>query len=194
MFKYNMFVNKIVFRIRKIYWLPASFSTCWGSDVIDSYALLQHEAMVKCGAIPSETRTKRAADGYEIHTDADIVKFGKVIDTKVGNLTCVMKELDFLDEAGKIKPNTFSLLKLQEEYSNTPAGADPVFLKKYSYEMTNCYNIAMSWPVSALKSNAFLAKHGRKMVYFKCIKQTEINLCAKYQMVGFAEAATGIDL
>ena len=169
-------------------------SVCWGEAANGFYNLQLHNAMVACGTVPAsldhEVRRKRDVTNYDLHMDADVGTYRESLESKVENLMCVLKEFKWLNAAGEMDPTAFSVANLQK-YTTTPAGSDPVWLNKFSNAMTNCYNIAMSWPASALKDNALLAKHGRKMVYFKCLKKTEINMCAKFEMAGYIAATTG---
>jgi len=140
-------------------------------------------------------RRKRQAahDAYEAHSDADLANFGTMMKEQVEALTCVLREVGMLDANNNIQADQFSLDKLQV-YSNTPAGKDPAFLAKYSEELTDCYNIAMTWPQSTLNRNKFMSEFGRHMIYFKCLKQSEIDMCMKFQMNQYLEATTGKEL
>jgi len=140
-------------------------------------------------------RRKRQAahEALEPHSDADLANFGSLMNNQVEALTCVLREVGMLDANNNIQADQFSLEKLQV-YSNTPAGKDPAFLVKYSQELTDCYNVAMTWPQSALNKNEFMAKHGRKMIYFRCLKQTEMDMCMKFQMNQYLEFTSGKEL
>jgi len=121
---------------------------------------------------------------------ADMVAFKEKMDVMAGKLMCVLQEIGLLDTFGNIK----SPDQLQDQFDghkDTPAGSDPAFINKYQDEMANCYNIAMSFPAAALDQNEFMRSHGRHMVYFKCLRQCEIDMCVKYQMVGYLEATSG---
>ena len=167
---------------------------CWGKEAMGLYDLQLHNAMVACGTIPAsldrKVRRKRDVTNYALHMDADIQTFYESLRSKVENLMCVLKEFKWLNAAGEMDPTFFNLTNVQK-YASTPAGSDPVWLNKFSNAMTNCYDIAMSWPTSAHKDNAFLAEHGRRMVYFKCLKKVEIDMCAKFEMAGYFADTTG---
>jgi len=195
------FSKKIVDKIH-LYNLLAN---CWGNEAIDNYAYDTEKAMKKCGVHGSTTkhtkphvalgRRKRQAahEALEPHSDADLANFGSLMNNQVEALTCVLREVGMLDANNNIQADQFSLEKLQV-YSNTPAGKDPAFLVKYSQELTDCYNVAMTWPQSALNKNEFMAKHGRKMIYFRCLKQTEMDMCMKFQMNQYLEFTSGKEL
>ena len=140
-------------------------------------------------------RRKRQAahDTYEPHSDADLAEYQNQMADKVAKMLCVLKEVKILDANNNIDPNIFSMESLAP-YSDTPAGKDPVWLSKYSEEQTNCYNVAMTFPQEVLNKNAFMATHGRKMIYFKCGKQVDIDMCMKFQMNQYLEATTGKEL
>ena len=114
--------------------------------------------------------------------------------SKMGNLTCVLQELKVLDAFGNIDMNHCSYETLSKEYGNTPAGSDPAFLRKVADAMTDCYDIAQSWPQQSLDRNPFMKLHGRHMIFFHCQKKAENNLCMKFQLKQYCEKLTGGDV
>jgi hypothetical protein len=168
--------------------------SCWGEAVASGFGLQLHNAAVKCGALPAtldhDVRRRRDAMNYELHSDADQAAYADHMETELDAAVCALKEINWLNEAGELDPSLFSIPALAI-YKETPAGSDPVWLNKFSQAMEQCYNIAMAWPASALKGSPLLAKHGRKMIFFKCQRKAEIDTCAKFEMAGYVEASSG---
>ena len=138
-------------------------------------------------------RRKRQAvaehEAMEPTSDADLAEYQTMFEDKVEKLTCLLRKLGMLDADNNIVADLITPESL-EEYSNTPAGQDPAFLRKYAAEMRSCYDIAMAFPQTALDRNDFMAEHGRKMIYFKCMKQCEIDMCLKFQMAQYIETTS----
>ena len=55
--------------------------------------------------------------------------------SKMENLTCVLKELELMNQEGEINTEKFSIEDVIKTYKDTNAGADPVFLQKLSTKM-----------------------------------------------------------
>ena len=138
-------------------------------------------------------RRKRQTDvGHEAAeptSDADLANYQTMLKDNVEKLTCILRKLGMLDADNNIVSDLITPESL-EEYSNTPAGQDPAFLRKYAAEMSSCYNIAMAFPQTSLDRNDFMAQHGRHMIYFKCMKQCEIDMCLKFQMAQYIETTS----
>ena len=138
-------------------------------------------------------RRKRQTDvGHESAeptSDADLANYQTMLKDNVEKLTCILRKLGMLDADNNIVSDLITPESL-EEYSNTPAGQDPAFLRKYAAEMSSCYNIAMAFPQTSLDRNDFMAQHGRHMIYFKCMKQCEIDMCLKFQMAQYIETTS----
>jgi len=143
-------------------------------------------------------RRKRGAEGDLMPTKEDEMRFlGKMSDfkgmmeTKMGNLSCVLQECGILDAAGNINSDMLTYDAVKEMYGNTKAGSDPAFLMKYANEMKDCLDVSNSWPQSALNRNPWMAVHGRHMIFFSCVKRCEDNMCAKYLMQQHLERMYG---
>merc|ERR1739848_772231 len=113
------------------------------------------EVVTDVEEVESSTAT---IESNEWITPEDLMEYRGVTLGLVNNFTCVMKELSFLTEDGEINSDIFAYseeLSYADQVhftSGNKAGSDPVFMKKY----------------------------GRMAIYFKCIKDVERNLCAKY--------------
>jgi len=121
----------------------------------------------------------------------DLADFKEGWESKLGNLSCVLTQLDMLDAAGNINMNKFSLLSLNRELRGTPAGADPVFVKKMADGYNDCYDISRSWPQQALDRHPMMKKHGRHMIFFECAKKMQMKLCTKLVIAQWLEILYG---
>jgi len=132
-------------------------------------------------------RKKRSAENIG---PAEAFEYMGHMETMVGNFTCVMKELGLLNANGDVNTDVFAASSALDQINYTSgdkAGADPVFLKKFTTEMKQCHDISLSWPQEALNKNPFMQQHGRMALYFMCIKKAERESCAKYVMADYME-------
>ena len=173
-------------------------AACWGEDYAMAYMKSIVEASEKCGGAPMPAplnyaphttlgRKKRSAENIG---PAEGFEYMGHMETMVGNFTCVMKELGLLNANGDINTEVFAASSALDQTSYTSgdkAGADPVFLKKFTTEMKQCHDISLSWPQEALNKNPFMQQHGRMALYFMCIKKAERESCAKYVMADYME-------
>jgi len=111
--------------------------------------------------------------------------------TKIGNLSCVMMQLQMLDAAGNINKDHFSLSSLRREMADTPAGQDPAFIEKMANGFSDCHDISRSWPQVSLDRNPIFKKFGRHMIFFECAKKVQATSCAQYQIVTYMERFWG---
>merc|ERR1712179_340477 len=109
------------------------------------------------------SRSKRQVEGLLQPTEedfkeflADFEDFKGDIASKMGNLTCVMKKMDL---------------------SQTMAGEDAEWRDMLETHYKDCYDIARSFPQSALNRNPLTKVFGRHMVFFKCAKKAEAKCC-----------------
>jgi len=144
-------------------------------------------------------RRKRDADsGYLNPTKEDemrflgqLAEFKDTMETTIGNLTCVLQEMDILDAVGNINAAMLSYDSVKAMYGDSKAGSNPAWLAKYAEEMSDCLDISNAWPQTSLNRNPFMAKHGRHMIFFNCWKRCKDNLCAKYLMQQHLERMYG---
>merc|ERR1711988_478622 len=108
-------------------------------------------------------RSKRQVEGLLQPTEEDFKEFlmdfedfkGDIA-SKMGNLTCVMKKMDL---------------------SQTMAGEDAEWRNMLETHYKDCYDIARSFPQSALNRNPLTKVFDRHMVFFKCAKKAEAKCC-----------------
>merc|ERR1711983_526006 len=92
--------------------------------------------------------------------------------TKMGNLTCVLTEMELLTPDLKI--NIDGYMKLAEGYMD-------------------CYRISENWPQAPLNKNPLKKIFGRHMIFFKCAHKNEVRNCAKAEMLEWLETVYGTD-
>lgn len=124
------------------------------------------------------SRSKRQVEGLLQPTEedfkeflADFEDFKGDIASKMGNLTCVMKKMDMLDNNLQVNMKAYSGDMWDKiDLSQTMAGEDAEWRDMLETHYKDCYDIARSFPQSALNRNPLTKVFGRHMVFFKCAK------------------------
>jgi len=130
-------------------------------------------------------RNKRQVEGLLQPTEedfkeflADFEDFKGDIASKMGNLTCVMKKMDMLDNNLQVNMKAYSGDMWNKiDLSQTMAGQDAEWRDMLETHYKDCYDIARSFPQSALNRNPLTKVFGRHMVFFKCAKKAEAKCC-----------------
>lgn len=190
---------------------------CWGEEAIDTYYAIQKEATKKCGGsiaadIEVEADTELVADTTEVvdindevasRKKRDLTKVQKkefLVDvadyksemySKLGNLTCVLKEMGLMTDEGKINIDHWSVESMSAKFSETPAGSEPGFLKKFSEEVNDCYEMAENYPKRVLNKSTFMKKFGKQHIFLACEKKVKASVCMKLQMKKYVEKSFG---
>merc|ERR1712045_235276 len=144
-------------------------------------------------------RNKRQADGLIEVTEEDFAEFlGDFSDfkdgvaSKMSNLTCVLSKMNMLDADYQVNLKMFTEDFWKDiDMSQTLAGEDPVWRKMMIDGYTDCYDIAKSFPQSALNKNPIMKVFGRHMVFFKCTKKVEAHGCGMAQASHMLETLYG---
>merc|ERR1711910_9109 len=144
-------------------------------------------------------RRKRQADGLIEVTEEDFAEFlGDFSDfkddvaSKMSNLTCVLSKLNMLDSNYQVNLKAYTEDFWRDvDLSQTLAGEDPVWRKMMIDGYTDCYDIAKSFPQSALNKNPIMKVFGRHMVFFKCTKKVEAHGCGMAQASHMLETLYG---
>jgi hypothetical protein len=131
------------------------------------------------------SRNKRQVEGLLQPTEedfkeflADFEDFKGDIASKMGNLTCVMKKMDMLDNNLQVNMKAYSGdMWSKIDLSQTMAGEDAEWRNMLETHYKDCYDIARSFPQSALNRNPLTKVFGRHMVFFKCAKKAEAKCC-----------------
>lgn len=114
--------------------------------------------------------------------------------TKIGNLTCVMTEMNLLTPELKvnIEEYTKDMAEVEEfDLTETEIVADPEWRARLSRGYQDCYDISESIPSQALTGNPLKRMFGRQMMFFKCAKKNEVTNCALGQMKRWVEQFYG---
>merc|ERR1712088_117282 len=130
-------------------------------------------------------RRKRQADGLIEVTEedfaeflADFSDFKDDVASKMSNLTCVLSKLNMLDSNYQVNLKSYTEDFWRDvDLSQTLAGEDPVWRQMMIDGYTDCYDIAKSFPQSALNKTPIMKVFGRHMVFFKCTKKVEAHSC-----------------
>merc|ERR1711983_35596 len=130
-------------------------------------------------------RNKRQAEGLLQPTEEDFKEFlmdfedfkGDVA-SMMGNLTCVLTKMDMLDSNLQVNMKAYTDdLWTKMDLSQTMAGEDPEWRQMLENEYKDCYDIARSFPQTALNKNPLMKVFGRHMVFFKCARKAEAKCC-----------------
>jgi len=104
---------------------------------------------------------------------------------KISNLTCVMTQLQMIDDQGK--PNMQQYTEGWWEGVDTSnehiAASDPEWKEMMINSYMDCNDIAQSWPQESLDRNPLTKKFGRNMIFFRCAKKSENLNCGKWQIL-----------
>merc|ERR1712024_184920 len=127
------------------------------------------------------SRSKRQAEGLLQPTEEDFREFLEDFEefkgdiaTKMGNLTCVMQKLNMLDSNLQVNMAQYTTDVWNKiDLSQTMADEDPEWRNMLTTHYKDCYDIARSFPQSALNRNPLTKVFGRHMVFFKCAKKVE---------------------
>ena len=190
---------------------------CWGDNMVEAFYAKQKAAIMKCGGSivdPKEEADTEVADDNAVEAgteEADTDRtargamtkeyrkmfLGQLADyktemySKTANLTCVLKELEQMTEDGKINIDYWSVENLTAKYSTTPAGSDPLFIKKFSEEINGCYELSMNYPKSSLNKNSFMKKFGQQYIFLGCEKKVKQTMCMKFMLKEHCEKTYG---
>merc|ERR1711874_894963 len=134
-------------------------------------------------------RRKRQADGLIEVTEEDFAEFlGDFSDfkdgvaSKMSNLTRVLSKMKMLDADYQVNLKMFTEDFWKDiDMSQTLAAEDPVWRQMLVDGYNDCYDIARSFPQSALNKNPIMKVFGRHMVFFKCTKKVGAHGCGMAQ-------------
>merc|ERR1712045_254038 len=131
------------------------------------------------------SRNKRQVEGLLQPTEEDFKEFlmdfedfkGDVA-SMMGNLTCVLQKMELLDSNLQINMKYYTGEGWNKiDLAQTMAGEDPEWSEMLEDSYKDCYDIARSFPQSALNRNPITKVFGRHMVFFKCAKKAEVKSC-----------------
>merc|ERR1712012_1020809 len=190
---------------------------CWGEANVDKQIAALETAKKICSQVASplerfgsfarlrpffasrrqDHANNRFSDGNGIlNPDKDdILEFlGQFADFKsnvasrMGNLTCVLKEMKMMTPDNKINIDAYtSDLGGESSFGmdfniKGSAVSDPEWRRKFSEGSRDCYKLAQNWPQSSLNKNPITRLFGRHMIFFRCADRTERKLCSEAQL------------
>merc|ERR1711973_249834 len=82
----------------------------------------------------------------------DIMDFKTGMQSKIGNLSCVLTQMKMLDASGNINMELYSMKTLYPWLKDTPAGSKPGFLEKMVDGFSDCYDISSTPTLSQLST------------------------------------------
>jgi len=166
------------------------------ADTLDALRNLLANPAVS--SLLSNSRGKRQAGGLLDVTEEDKMEFledledfKEGMDSKIGNLSCVLQKMDMLKSNGDINMDHFSYRNMANKLKYSPAGSDSLFLKKMADGFSDCYDISRSWPQMSLDRNPLTKEHGRHMIFFECAKKVKVMMCTKFQLSQWMELFYG---
>merc|ERR1712149_70835 len=131
------------------------------------------------------SRSKRQVEGLLQPTEEDFKEFlmdfedfkGDVA-SMMGNLTCVLQKMEYLDDNLQINMKYYTGDGWDKiDLAQTMAGEDPEWREMLQDSYQDCYDIARSFPQSALNRNPITKVFGRHMVFFKCAHKAQDKAC-----------------
>jgi len=146
-------------------------------------------------------RSKRSAGGLLQADQQDVIDFlmdfkhwGQTFASSIGNVSCVLMDMGVLTEAGEPNIDYYMNLDKAEGFDITKSYAnDKVFLESFQNSISDCHKISESWPQASLDRNPISRAFGRNILFFRCARKVEKNLCAMGQMLEWLEKLYGKD-
>merc|ERR1711973_417636 len=103
-------------------------------------------------------------------------------------------DMAVLTEAGEANIDYYMNLDKAEGFDITKSYAnDKVFLESFQNSISDCHKISESWPQASLDRNPISRAFGRNILFFRCARKVEKNLCAMGQMLEWLEKLYGKD-
>merc|ERR1711994_1165173 len=122
----------------------------------------------------------------------DFSDFKDGVASKMSNLTCVLSKMNMLDADYQVNLKMFTEDFWKDiDMSQTLAAEDPVWSQMLVDGYNDCYDIARSFPQSALNKNPIMKVFGRHMVFFKCTKKVDAHGCGMAQAAHMLETLYG---
>jgi hypothetical protein len=183
------------------------FARCYGEEYYLNLSVDIQNAFEACQGVaaPSpltanEVGQKKAdggSGGLLQPTQEEIAAFGTAalnlknsMPAKVGNISCVLTKINWLDGAGNVNLEGLTVEKWKKIGTNG-AARNPAFVMKMQEGFTDCYNISQALPQSTLDKNPMSKVWGRQIFFFKCAKKMAMKTCAQAQMLEHWEKLNG---
>merc|ERR1712212_1430815 len=150
--------------------------------------------------VPRSKRQVEELKEFQETNEEFILQFGDFQDglnTMMGNLSCVLKTVQWLKEDGEanLEPWTTGLTDPPEggfEFDVEGAAAtDLAWRERMSNSATECHELAEAIPAKSLTHDPPILVLGRAAIFFKCMNKVERRLCAEAEMLEFLEKVYG---
>jgi len=179
---------------------------CWGEKNVVKLSVGIEMAKKKCMQMVEEEdvpRSKRQVEElaeFQETNEEFILQYADFQDdlgTMMGNLSCVLKAVQWLQEDGEVnlEPWTTGLIEPPEggfEFDVEGAAAtDLAWREKMSNAATECHDLAKAVPAKVLLNDPTSMVLGHAAVFFKCMNKVERRLCAEAEMLEFLEKVYG---
>merc|ERR1712029_127926 len=179
---------------------------CWGEKNVVKLSVGIEMAKKKCMQMVEEEdvpRSKRQVEElaeFQETNEEFILQYANFQDdlgTMMGNLSCVLKAVQWLQEDGEVnlEPWTTGLIEPPEggfEFDVEGAAAtDLAWRERMSNAATECHELAEAIPAKSLTHDPITLVLGRAAVFFKCMNKVERRLCAEAEMLEFLEKVYG---
>merc|ERR1712142_238435 len=178
---------------------------CWGEKNVVKLSVGIEMAKKKCMQMVDKDvpRSKRQVEELKEFQETNeefilqYADFQEDLGTMMGNLSCVLKAVQWLQEDGEVnlEPWTTGLIEPPEggfEFDVEGAAAtDLAWREKMSNAATVCHELAAAVPAKVLLNDPTTMVLGRAAVFFKCMNKVERRLCAEAEMLEFLEKVYG---
>merc|ERR1711860_358521 len=158
---------------------------CWGEAAMAEYIAFQEKAMKKCGllkgSVPVVQQLLRTPVSTLLPSATTTLHVNPFVTLAGRRKRDTVSAADQAEVVNAVNSNIAGWAKesLANDIGSTPAGSDPEFVAKFSNEMSRCYNIYQTQPVSLAASHPVIAEAMRMKVFFDCGRKAELELCPK---------------
>ncbi|XP_037080337.1 uncharacterized protein LOC119101164 [Pollicipes pollicipes] len=174
-------------KLIKKYAMMKMAESCFGEQVMDSFKEEMSAACEKCraddpagqpelmaqfDAIVGAGESRRKRSSHHGFTPEKLQKIRARISSMIGNVTCVMKELKFVDAENQI-----DLPSMKERIADM--NLTKSLREDLEEGLDKCNDFAKCLPSSLVDQSPVTPGFGRQMAFFKCIKMAKVEACMK---------------
>ena len=155
---------------------------CWGTANADALSGLIQAAKTKCMQMEGEDlpRSRRQVEelaGLQESVEEFVVQYGNFqedLGTKIGNLSCVLREVQWLDGEGEVNMEFWTTALTDPEAAafdftiEGSAARDPTWRQRLAEANQDCYDLSEAWPAKTLAQDPLTMIMGRPAIFFKC--------------------------
>merc|ERR1712142_1274913 len=171
--------QKLAKKIHKDMLVMNSVTACWGKGNMLAFKVGMKQAMETCMNENHSGLLKPANPLLALlNQNAETLPFPTNNNPFQSLPAQIIQKMEFLDSNLQINMKYYSgdgWNKL--DLVQTMAGEDPEWREMLEDSYKDCYDIARSFPQSALNRNPLTKVFGRHMVFFKCTKKAETKAC-----------------